>query len=318
MSSMEKQTVLIVDDSIFVCRQIKMILEEEGLILREAHSGEEAIREMEQSRPDLVLLDVVLPDIQGYDLFEKIKKVDSNRAAIIFITSMDSDRDVVRGFSMGACDYIKKPFGKEELKSRIMAHLKNKRQQDELDRLNRELQMNMERLNYMALRDGLTGLYNRRYVQDDLLDELRQQWKDNWKEIGNAIIMADVDDFKKVNDQYGHEAGDAVLVGISNIMESVCRRHKVVRWGGEEFMIVLFAVTKEEAFEISERIRTEIENFPFAYSEHSFRCTITLGLTLYDNSVDMDENIARADKALYEGKRSGKNRSTWYTGKTEE
>lgn len=318
MSNMEKQTVLIVDDSIFVCRQIKMILEGEDLILQEAHTGQEAIERVEQCRPDLILLDVVLPDIEGYELCEKIRTVEKNHAAVIFITSKDGDRDVVKGFSVGACDYIKKPFGKEELRSRILAHLKMKSQQDELDRMNRELQMNMERLNYMAIRDGLTGLYNRRYVQGDLIKTLKQQRrKETLESDSDVILMADVDDFKKVNDQYGHEAGDAVLVGISNIMESVCQRHKVVRWGGEEFMIVLFEVTEKEAFEISEQIRTEIESFPFYYGDISFKCTITLGLAVYNDSEDLDENIARADKALYEGKRSGKNRSTWYTGETE-
>lgn len=319
MDEMGKQTVLIIDDSIFVCRQIKMILEGESLNLREAHSGQEAIAEMGQCCPDLILLDIVLPDIEGYELFDRIKLMDKNNAAIIFITSKDGDGDVVKGFSKGACDYIKKPFGKEELRSRIIAHLNAKKQRDEVERLNRELQMSMEKLNYMAFRDRLTGLYNRHYVEDDLLNELKgKNMTGSWEDMENVIIMADVDDFKKVNDQYGHETGDMVLVGISNIMESVCKRHKVVRWGGEEFVMILFTVSRNDAFALGEKIRKQVEELPFFFENTTFHCTVTLGLSVYDKSVDMKENIDRADRALYDGKRSGKNRSVWYTGETGE
>lgn len=178
-----------------------------------------------------------------------------------------------------------------------------KKQKDELDRMNRELKNNMEKLNYMAFRDGLTGLYNRRYVQDDLMGEMQSH---NRKDVGCVLIMGDVDDFKIVNDQYGHEAGDVALICVSNIMESICRRHRVIRWGGEEFLIVLFSVTEEEAYEISESIRGEVEAFPFVDGDTSFNCTITLGLSVYDETEDMKHNIERADKALYAGKRSGK------------
>lgn len=310
MNAVDRQTVLIVDDSILICQQIKNIMKEEDINLEEAHSAKEALAAMELCRPDLVLLDVVLPDAEGYDLCRQLQERDENNASIIFITSKDSDKDVMKGFSLGACDYIKKPFGQEELKSRVVAHLSMKKQKDELDRMNRELKNNMEKLNYMAFRDGLTGLYNRRYVQDDLMGEIQDHDRKN---VGSVLIMGDVDDFKIVNDKYGHEAGDVALICVSNIMESICRRHRVIRWGGEEFLIVLFSVTEEEAYEISERIRSEVEAFPFVDGDTSFNCTITLGLSVYDNSEDMKRNIERADKALYAGKRSGKNRSVWYS-----
>lgn len=309
MDTVKKQTILIIDDSILVCRQIKIILKDEEVVIREAHSGEEAEQELTRCAPDLILLDVVLPDIEGYELCEKIKKSNHNDASVIFITSRSEDTDIVKGFSLGACDYIKKPFRPAEMKSRIMAHLEIKRQKDDLDRINRELQNNMERLNYMAFRDGLTGLYNRRYVKDDLLKDIKGQ---DPGEVGNFIIMADVDDFKSVNDKYGHEAGDEVLICISNIMEDICRRHKVIRWGGEEFMMVLFSVTEREAFELSEKVRTEVEAFRLSHQDQVFACTITLGICHYDDSRSLDENIEHADQALYRGKRSGKNKSVWY------
>lgn len=314
MESARKQEILIIDDSILVCQQIKLIMKEEDVMIREVHTGEEALMVLSTYVPDLILLDVVLPDMEGYELCKKIKTQSDHGPSVIFITSKGEDMDVVKGFSLGACDYIKKPFRPAEMKSRIKAHLEIKRQKDELDQMNRELQSSMERLNYMAFRDGLTGLYNRRYVKDDLLREIRDQ---NPGEVGNYIVMADVDNFKGVNDCYGHEAGDEVLICISNIMEDICRRHKVIRWGGEEFLMVLFSVTENEAYGISEKVRIEVESFSLSHGSQVFSCTITLGICHYDDSKSLDENIAKADKALYIGKRSGKNRSVWYEEKSE-
>lgn len=136
---------------------------------------------------------------------------------------------------MGACDYIKKPFVKKELQSRIRAHLIQKKQRDDLDRQNRELRNNMEKLNYMAYRDGLTGLYNRRYVVGDLMEDMRSCGQD---EVKTVFIMADIDDFKQVNDTYGHDAGDLAASALQ------CRTNAAdtewCRWGGEEFLLISF------------------------------------------------------------------------------
>lgn len=303
------QIVLIVDDSLLICKQIRQALKELPVFICEAHDGQEAVEVMQQYQPDLVLLDVVLPDIEGYELFGKLKAVDQNDASILFLTSKDKDDDVVRGFSKGACDYVKKPFAQKELQFRINAHLQMKRQKDELNRQNKELISNMEKLNYMAFRDGLTGLYNRRYVVGDLMEDMKTHKKDD---VCNVMILADIDDFKKVNDTYGHDAGDMALVCVANILAQVCRKHQVIRWGGEEFLVVLFEVTREEAFCISERIRKEIEGFPIFHGEKVFSCTITLGLHVFREELGIEENVNCADQALYKGKRDGKNRSIWY------
>lgn len=198
MNAVERQTILIVDDSLLICQQIKTILKDEDLEIQEAHTGEEALNRVEECCPDLILLDVVLPDIEGYELCQGIRERDKGNAAIVFITSKDSDKDVVRGFSLGAVDYIKKPFTKDELKSRVVAHLQMQKQKAELSRMNRELQNNMEKLNYMAFRDSLTGLYNRRYIKDDLMGEIASYGRDD---VECVLIMADVDNFKMINDQ---------------------------------------------------------------------------------------------------------------------
>ncbi len=309
MDDKKKQIVMVVDDSLLICKQVRIALKDEPFFICEAHTGSEAEELIGQYQPDLILLDVVLPDTDGYELFHKLKEQDQNDAVILFLTSKATDEDVVKGFNMGACDYIKKPFVPAELKSRVTAHLSMKKQKDELNQQNRELRTNMEKLNYMAFRDGLTGLYNRRYVISELVEDMRDIKRE---ELKNVVILSDIDDFKKVNDTYGHEVGDTTLVCIANILEGVCRKHRVIRWGGEEFLIILLSVTEEEAFEISEQIRKEVEQFKFFHENGEFSCTVTLGLHAYHESEGIENSINFADKALYEGKRRGKNCSVWY------
>ena len=305
---MNKPKLLVIDDSIYICTQIKKIFENEDVSLDIARNGIEALEKVCSFQPDLILLDVILPDIEGYDLYHKIKEVDTNHASIVFLTSKADENDIVKGFSLGACDYINKPFHQEILKSRVIVHLKEKKRNDALRKLNEEMEANMKKLNTMAFRDSLTGLFNRRYVSECLEKELRN----NKYQIG--ILMCDVDDFKHINDYYGHEIGDIVLIGIANILESATDDAYVIRWGGEEFLIMLFKKEKEEIYRISEHIRHSIEVFPFSSQGVPFHCTISIGLALYDPSLHFDDNLKHADEALYTGKRSGKNCSIWYDG----
>ncbi len=310
MDTENRQIVLAVDDSLMICAQIEAALKKEDISLYMAHDGKTALDMVNRYQPDLILLDVVLPDTNGYQLFEELKKAGPEQMIIMFLTARDGEEDVVRGLTVGACDYIKKPFAKEELRLLVNARLRMKKQTDELHRKNRELENDMEKLNTMAVRDGLTGLFNRRYVIGDLVDDIKNCSAESKKE--TVLIMADIDDFKKVNDTYGHDAGDMALVCVSHILEEICSEHKVVRWGGEEFMVVLFDVSRSEAFEISERIRREVEDFTMYYGDSQFKCTLTLGLHVYREEQGIEENSRCVDTALYRGKRSGKNCSIWY------
>lgn len=304
----DRQTILAVDDSLLVCKQIEKVLASDELTVYVSHTAQEALTMLQEKDPDLILLDVVLPDMEGYELFQKIRQTGKSRIPVIFITSKDSEQDVIKGFSLGACDYIKKPFLPEELRSRVKAHLHDKREKDELRFLNESLRANMERLNRAALRDQLTGLYNRRFVVENLSQDPTEPGR------LDAIVMIDVDNFKKINDTYGHSTGDMVLICIANIMESICRRHKVVRWGGEEFLLVLMGVTEDEVTRVCEEIRSEVAGFMFRSGDASFYCTVTMGAVMYDKQQGFDENVAHADMALYRGKTTGKNRVVRYGG----
>ncbi len=309
---MEQQPkLLVIDDSEYICCMIEQIFKHENVLLRKANNGVSALEAVTAFAPDLILLDVVLPDTEGYELYQKIKRIDRNNASIVFLTSRDQDSDVVKGFSLGACDYIKKPFSNEILKSRVHVHLQEKRMKDELRRANEEMESSMRKLNKLAFRDPLTGLYNRRYVEEQMKSNIMQQKSDI------ILSMCDVDDFKRINDFYGHEIGDMVLIGIANIMESTSSGMTAVRWGGEEFLIILFHADKQEGFYLNERIRRDIENFPFYYKQAPFHCTISIGMQVYDHSISFIENVEHADAALYKGKRSGKNCCIWYEQRLE-
>lgn len=298
--------LLIVDDSEYICYQVQQIFKNEDIELKKALNGKEALQIVKDFMPDLILLDVILPDTEGYELYHKIKSIDQNNSLIIFLTSKDQNNDIVKGLSLGACDYIKKPFHNEILKSRVLIHLKDKKIKDELKRKNLEMEVNMQRLNSFAFKDPLTGLYNRRYVEEQLKERII---------FGNedvTLILCDVDDFKFINDNYSHEVGDIVLIGIANIMVNVSSKVNAVRWGGEEFLIILFGLSKEESSNITERIRKEIANFPFYSKQNVFHCTISIGLSTYDQSITFIQNLECVDEALYVGKRNGKNCSVWY------
>ena len=300
------QTILAVDDSLLICKQIEKVLSSDELMVYTSHTAQDALKMIKEKNPDLILLDVILPDMEGYELFQEIKQVDKSQTPVIFITSKDSEQDVIRGFSLGACDYVKKPFLPEELRSRVKAHLHQKQEKDELRFMNQNLLANMEKLNRAALRDELTGLYNRRFVVESLSQDLTESGRQD------AIVMVDVDNFKRVNDTYGHSTGDMVLICIANIMESICSRHKVVRWGGEEFLLVLMGITEEEVLRICETIRREVSEFMFRSGDCTFFCTITLGVAMYDKEKSLEDNVTHADMALYRGKATGKNRVLCY------
>lgn len=305
---MEYSKILIVDDSTYICKQVERIFQnQEEICLKYVHTGSDGLAAVSSFQPDLILLDVILPDAIGYELYQKIKEVDQNHAYIVFLTSKDNDEDIVKAFSLGANDYIQKPFHNSVFLSRIQVHLKNKKASDQLRKMNEDLESNMQRLNSMAYRDSLTGLFNRRYVEEQMQAKIKQSDR-------VAMLMCDVDDFKHVNDYYGHEIGDIVLIGIASIMESAGNQICVTRWGGEEFLILIFHKTKEEVFEISETIRRKVESFAFSSAQTPFHCTISIGLVMYDQKQRFDENLRHADDALYKGKRSGKNCSIWYDG----
>ncbi len=295
-----RQTILIVDD---VKANITVLA---GLIKDEwdvkiATNGESALRICSADpKPDLVLLDVMMPDIDGYEVCRKLKENSVTRdIPIIFVTAMIEDEDEERGLTLGAIDYITKPFRPAIVKARIRNHL--------------ELKSYRDHLRQISMFDGLTGIPNRRRFEEAISVE----WK-RCARVGSslAVIMIDIDNFKRYNDTYGHLEGDECLRKVaSGICEGLKRPADLAaRWGGEEFVCLLPDTDSDAAFIIAEKIRNIIVDLdiPHQASVNSNIVTISLGVTaiIPKDGVNFADLMETADRGLYNSKNSGKNRVT--------
>ena len=209
-----------------------------------ATNGLKAIAIAKEKMPDLILMDVMMPEMDGFSAASVIRKDELTAdIPIIFITAKGETEDIVKGFDAGGQDYITKPFNPQELLSRVNTHLELKQSKQaikdysgKLEKANRELKESNAKLEFMAWHDQLTGLPNRRYMRNRIKDEQVRSARSGRP---FALVMGDIDDFKHVNDTYGHEAGDEVLKHISQIFISSLRKQdSVSRWGGEESELV--------------------------------------------------------------------------------
>lgn len=307
---MEK--ILVIDDSAFICGIIEATLGSEGFEVVAVHAGEQALGVTVSEKPDLILLDVILPGMDGYGTCRLLKANPlTAEIPVLFITSSSDDESLVKAFAAGGADYIPKPFSTVELLARVKAHVKNKLMtdllksaNDELERTNQKLAEMLEEKRQWAMRDSMTGLYNRHFFK-----EQQPRWNDSAQAgVSFCIALLDVDDFKKVNDQYGHCLGDYILCTIADIICNCCEKEDVaIRWGGEEFLVVMPQRVKKSAAVIAEQIRKVVSQYPFSYEDVEITCTVTIGIAVIDPTLSVEKNIARADASLYKGKKSGKN-----------
>lgn len=293
---MDKDTILVVDDSEIICSVIRDILMSPSLHIEVVHSGEESIQLAKEIHPTLILLDIIMHGIDGYETCRILKNTPETKdIPIIFITGNNDSDSVLRGFEVGAADYVSKPFIAEELKARVKVHMYN-------IKIQRELQCLTKELSILATTDYLTKLYNRRYFMEQL------EIYANTSQTPLSLILFDVDNFKKINDVNGHNAGDAVLVCISGILKLLLREEDIIsRWGGEEIMICLPNTTSEKALSIANKIRNEIARYVYKYDNRTLSCTVTGGVIPYNRNLSPERNITVVDQALYSGKSAGKN-----------
>lgn len=304
--------ILLIDDSPFICNIIETILKGEGYAVSIAHTGVDAVEVVRTEEPDLILLDIILPRMSGYEICRILKESQlAKEIPVVFITSASDENSVVNAFSAGGVDYISKPFKPVELLARVLVHVKNKEMRDllkaaneELARTNQALAETLAEKHLWAMKDSLTTLYNRYYFT-----EKQPVWE---KQAASgeklSIILADVDNFKSINDQHGHFVGDYVLRTIANLMLEYCGKNStVVRWGGEEF-VALFQSDAVMAISQAEELRQMVAKHPFRCDGLVLSCTITIGVTQIDPRLSMEKNLSIADEAMYEGKQTGKNR----------
>ncbi|MEK6679594.1 MAG: diguanylate cyclase [Nitrospirota bacterium] len=300
---MQRQSakILVVDDSPIQIGHLKKCLSKSGFEIYTTTKSEDAVELIEELLPDLVLLDIMMPKRDGYCICEALK---SNAAtkdiAIIFITAKNERQDKIKGFCMGAFDYITKPFYTEEVEARVKNAINLKLFQDELKNKNSILEI-------LSIRDELTVLYNRRYVLKRLDEEIERAKRYNRT---FSCIMIDIDYFKKVNDAYGHQGGDIVLRYMGDMLRKNLRTVDIAsRYGGEEFLLILPETDLTGAKTVAEKLRNIVCNAePPEGLPENFRFTISLGIAIYPNDAESRERlIAAADEALYTAKGAGRN-----------
>lgn len=285
--------ILIIDDSPESVTIARSRLLRDGLEVVGANSGSDGLVAVKQEAPDLILLDIDMPDKSGFEVCRALKgNPGTSMIPIIFLTGSDSRRDIVKGLDLGAVDYITKPFNAFELRARVRAALRTKHLQDLL-------------IEHARL-DPLTELPNRRAMNE----RLQMEWSRIQRHGGSlSFIMADIDRFKHVNDMYGHTAGDLLLQRVAKTIAKQCRQIDFPsRYGGEEFAIIVPHSDASDAAQLAERCRQEIEAISVRAGEKIIRTTASFGVADAMGIGPMENLIRDADTALYGAKGGGRNR----------
>jgi two-component system cell cycle response regulator len=292
--------ILVADDSLVVRAVVCDQLEAEGYEVVQAVDGESALKESAITKPDAILLDIEMPGLDGYQVLARLKADgEVSDIPVVFLTGRTGTDDMVAGLRAGAHDYLKKPFEPAELLARIGGAVRIKRLQD-------ELRMRNEQLDQLSRVDGLTGLHNRRHLDEELVKEGNTARRHQQP---LAVLMLDIDHFKHVNDEEGHPAGDRVLQEFALRLQATVRSGTIVgRWGGEEFLVIAPQTNAADAMILGERIRKAIADQPVDLGDHSIPITVSIGGSV--GVLPPAELVARADTALYRSKDAGRNRVT--------
>jgi diguanylate cyclase (GGDEF)-like protein len=288
--------ILVIDDDPFSASLIDGCLRAAGFMSSYSTQPEQALSAVTSELPDLIILDVVMPGLDGFELCRRVRTHPALQfTPIIFVTRKGDLEQRVRGLEVGGNDYIAKPFEPQELVARVRSHLQR-----------------LAALRDMAIRDGLTRCYNHKYFKMRLEQEIARARR---YKMELALGILDVDHFKQVNDAHGHPAGDAALVHLANLIALSVRSTDVVaRYGGEEFGILLVQAGAAEATIITNRIRERIVQHRFALPSVSGEgemvqvpLTVSIGVTQFHASDNLQAFLERADRALYEAKNAGRN-----------
>ena len=286
--------ILVIDDDPFSANLIDGCLRAAGFMSSYCCEPERALTAITSELPDLIILDVVMPGVDGFDLCRRVRTHPALQfTPIIFVTRKGDVEQRVRGLEVGGNDYIAKPFEPQELVARVRSHLQR-----------------LAALRDMAIRDGLTRCYNHKYFKMRLEQEIARARRYT---VELALAMLDIDHFKRINDSHGHPAGDAALVHMANLIGFSVRSTDVVaRYGGEEFGILLVQAGEAEASIITNRIRDRIVAHKFALPTTGGEVvqepvTVSIGVTRFNFDDSLQSFLDRADRALYEAKNNGRN-----------
>jgi diguanylate cyclase (GGDEF)-like protein len=310
----ENATILVVDDDPTNLQVLLDQLKNSGFRILIAQDGEGALRQVDFAKPDLILLDVIMPGIDGFETCRRLKQNDASKdIPVIFLTAFSDPVDKVKGIEAGGVDYLTKPFDGLELLARVTTHLELRRYRKELEQTNRELQQahkalleSRKQVELATKIDPLTQLSNRR----DMLEKIRYEkirFERNQKPF--VLAICNLDNFKEFNDTFGHDCGDFVLVSVTCMMRSLVRKQdQIARWGGEEFLFLFPETDLEGGRVICEKIRKKIATHSYQYKEQGLLITGSWGVSVFNNfNMPIEDCIKKADHALYLGKERGKN-----------
>ncbi|MGK7920844.1 MAG: diguanylate cyclase [Trichodesmium sp.] len=301
--------ILAVDDISTNLKLLRVILEPLGYSLTFAKGGYQAIERVKASKPDLILLDLMMPEMNGLEVCKQLKS-DPEYAdiPIIFLTASNEQEHIIDAFASGAVDYISKPFKPPELFARIRNHLLLKDTIDQLKSTQIELQNALAEVNKLANTDPLTGALNRRSLFNFAHQEFNRVSR-----YGPpfSILLMDLDYFKKINDNYGHQVGDQALCEFVKSINNTIRNVDILgRYGGEEFVVILPETNGEEALLLAERIRKIVANNIIKTDQGNLQLTVSIGVSTYSREdKTFDDMISRADQGVYQAKEQGRNQS---------
>lgn len=306
---MSKARILLVEDSELQARSALKFLEKDGYEVQWAKDGKAAITLIKTHPIDIVLLDLVLPDMTGNQLCHWLRQnEDTKGIPIIMLTVKSEVKDKVASLEAGADDYLPKPYNEIELNARIYACLRTKALQDGLRQNNVMLENLLKKVAVLASTDYLTGLYNRRQFEKVIKKEYLRAVRYNEP---LTCFMLDLDNFKMINDSFGHSAGDTVLKEVSQVITACLREiDHIARWGGEEFIVALPKTDREGALTPASRILKAVSEYHVSILPYEERITFSIGIaTIPEPSITTFEQlIHKADEALYRAKKNGRNR----------
>jgi diguanylate cyclase (GGDEF)-like protein len=296
LETIQRSTILIVDDMVSNIEILEGILNSEYEILF-ATNGQDALEISAEQIPDLILLDIIMPEMDGFQVCQKLKISEKTRdIPVIFVTANNQEDDESRGFEEGVVDYITKPVRSSIVKARVRLHLELKRYRDHLEAL--------------STIDGLTGIANRRKFDETIENEWRRARRNQSL---LSLIMMDIDLFKAYNDHYGHLAGDECLQRLAGRINGLCRRPAdlLARYGGEEFVMLLPDMDTEGGVLMANNIQKNVAQLriPHEYSEVADYVTLSIGVATRipgGNQTQFDL-IHTSDSLLYSAKRGGRN-----------
>ncbi len=295
--------VVIADDDRATREELSRRLREEGLEVETFDSGQPVLDRVNRGGVDLVLLDVVMPGLSGFDCCRLVKTMtEASFLPVVMVTGKSDTESRIEGLRIGADDYVCKPFDDRELVARVQGMLRIKHKHEEVQRAKRQLEQ-------LAIQDELTDLYNYRYLHTRLAEEFKrsERYRDPL-----ACAMVDIDHFKAVNDQHGHDVGDLVLAEVARRLRGAVREIDVVaRYGGEEFLLVLPSTHFSGALTVADRVWRAVGSSPFVgEGSASMKVTVSVGVALYPSRdvKTKDQLIKAADRALYKAKSEGRNR----------